>query len=446
MLRKTGVKIAHSLRYSIAAWIAILCSSVALAEDIHQGDLSDNDFDFCKWTEDGEQGRPGPSQIKDGFNATGYISLVACNPQPNETTTDGSEKLAGNYTRWIVEPANVSFNDGQRDYSIEGRRWYSRLFTDRVIDTAHFLEITMAAPDVVFSIPLSTFKYNEEGENGIEYTTNFRQHAFNQTYFRVDTNTTSNIIARGRHSFKTSFSGATDALNAVQSVVQLVVPSSTLLTSINADQVTTTSNAINTVASSLFSNRYDETVEDGFSLSGWHADRKVLVIVQVPFEVTSHRRNPNSRPNKKNAIYLAYWLSLSCPRASIFDTRDLCGNGQEFVASTGSILNFQIAANKTVQQHLGDQQWYKDFLTSPILTEDPTDKSADARGLLNERFCRSIENEFFSIGFNRGDTTRIVRAAIIGMPELSPVTRELTLSCATDDFDAFEQQRLEFVR
>lgn len=438
-----GAKMNCSVKSMAVTLFVMTFSMPAFAEGIHKGEETDDRFDFCGWTKEGEQGRPSLRQIQDGFNATGYISLVTCNPDPNGTAADGNKKLAGNYTRWLVEPADISFDEGQRDYSIEGRKWHSRLFTDRVIDTAHFLEITMSAPDVVFSIPLSTFKYNEEGENGIEYTTSFRQHAFNQTYFRVDTNTTGDVIARGRHSFKTSFSGAADALNAVQNVVQLVVPSSTLLTSINADQVTTTSNAINTVANSLFSNRYDETIEDGFSLSGWHADRKILVVAQVPFEVTSHRRNPNSRANKENAIYLGYWLSLSCPRESIFDTEDLCGNGQGFEASTGSILNFRMAANKTVQQYLGDQQWYKDFLTSPILTQEWAEESKAERDILNERFCRNIENEFFGAGFNREDTTRIVRAAIVGMPELSAVTTELAKTCPTADL---EQRKSTFVR
>lgn len=428
------------LKGAAAVFVGCTLASVGLAQTRHEGHATDDRFSFCDWIDQGMVGRPDLDQIQDAFNATGYIAAQVCHPHPKETWTDESKELAGNYTRWVVEPADeVAYNNGQRVYSAEGRRWYQRLFTDRVIDTAHFLEISMSAPDVSFTIPLATFKYNEEGENGIEYTTSFRQHAYNQTYFRVDSNTTSNVVARGRHSRKTSFSGIAETLGAVQSVIQLVSPSVTLLTSENANKVTEASTAINTVASSLFSNAYDETIEDGFSLSDWHEKRRMLVVVQFPYEVTSHKRNPRNqstrerRKNKNNpAVYKAFWLSLACPRRSIFNPADLCDKGQYFSATTRSVLNFQMAENKTVQQFLDDQQWYKDFLISPILKEGlpPLESKGAkvkraARDAQIKSFLRSIENAFYNAGFNSGDVELIVEAAIDGMPELASVSREL---------------------
>lgn len=226
---------------------------------------------------------------RDGFRATGYIGTVICGAEPAQGMEN--HPLSEHYTRWIVEPGELSSLDGQRIYSFEGRSWLARLFSDRVIETTHHLEIAMAAPAVSFTIPLSTFKYNEEGENGVEYTTRLRNHAFDQTYFRVNANSTANIVARAQHSFRTSFTGGADALGAVQSVISLVAPSSTLLTSVNSEQVTATSNAISGLIQSLFDTSYNETVEDGFRLDRWYANRRVLVVVQLPFEVTSHNRN-----------------------------------------------------------------------------------------------------------------------------------------------------------
>lgn len=432
----------HSYKGALFLLSAATFAEPALADN----DREDQAYNFCELIGDGSAEEPTTEQIRDAFSATGYISTLVCNPSSSPADDDDAQSLAGNYTRWVVEPADgVSSLDGQRVYSFEGRGWLNRLFTDRVIDTAHFLEITMSAPDVNFSIPLTTFKYNEEGENGIEYTTTFRQHAFNQTFFRVDSNTTSNIVARGRHSRTTSVSGIAETLTAVQNVVQLIAPSATLLTSVNSEQVSNTSNAINSVAGSLFNNSYDETVEDGFSLSDWHPERKLLVIVQFPFEVTSNNRNPRrtvngrtGRQSNDEAIYRAYWLGLACPRESIFNTEDLCGNGKRIEATTRSVLNFQMATNKTVQQYLSDQQWYKDFLTSTIFTEERTDENANSRKALMQGFCRSMENEFYSAGFNSPDVKQIVRAAINGMPELASKTDSLTEMCVDDS--AFESR------
>lgn len=372
-------------------------------------------------------------QVQDGFRATGYISTLVC----HQGTNSNAKALAGSYTRWLVEPAAVILNDGQRVYSLEGRGWLSRLFSDRVIETSHSLEIAMAAPTVNFTIPLATFKYNEEGENGVEYTTNLRNHAFNQTYFRVEPNTTMNITARGQHSFRTSYTGAVEVLSAVQDVVKLVAPSSTLLTSVNAEQLTTTSNAINSIASSLFDKSYDETVSDGFGVESWYDDRRVLVLVQLPFEITSHERNRSSA-NSDTPIYLSYWLSLACPRRSMFNPQDECGVGNAATPTTGSILAFEMASNKTVQQFLSDQQWYKDFLASDVFrapSAGQNNAQTQARNASLLRFCRSIANGVYGAGFNDVDTRLIVAAAIDGMPELSPISTSLRSACDTTEND-----------
>ncbi len=454
------------LNVASAVALAVAISAPAFANE--QADSDQLDFDFCKLLTHDNAKKPSLRDIKSGFESTGYIAAEVCFPQPRNTWLTYDEfmkieeasnrsaeydikgvELAGHYTRWIVEPADdVTYKDGHREYSMEGRHWIKRLFTDRVIDTAHFLEISMSAPDVSFSIPLSTFKYNEEGERGIEYTTSFRQHAFNQTYFRVDSNTTSNIVARARHSSKTSFSGIAEALSAVQNVITLVAPTSTLLTSINAEQVTNTSTAINSVASSLFSNSYDEKVEDGFTLADWFKHRKVLIIVQFPFEVTSHRRNKGGRSDNEDAIYKAFWLSLACPRPSIFSPLDECEKGQDFTPTIRSVLNFQMAANTTVQQHLAAQQWYKDFLTSPVIAGKA--KKGEDAATKNQiiGFCRNIDNEFYKAGFNDGDAKLIKYSAIRGMPELAKASSKIDPIClAEEDADSpFKKKDRAFLK
>ncbi|WP_298337254.1 hypothetical protein [uncultured Erythrobacter sp.] len=390
---------------------------------------------LCNATAESNNTSTSYANLQNGFRATGYISTNVC-----ETANLAEDKhpLAGNYTRWVVEPGAIFHYDGQRVYSLEGRGWIARLFSDRVIETSHSLQIEMAAPTVSIPIALASFKYNEEGENGVEYTTNIRNNGLDQTFFRVNSNTTLNVKARAQHSFRTSYTGAVEVLQAVQDAVKLVAPSSTLLTSINAEQLTKTSNAINEIGGSLFDRSFDETVEDGFNLDSWYKNRRIQIIIQLPFEITSHNRNPRSTngsrlTRNRDPIYLSYWLSLACPRTSMFSTRDLCTQGSSTDPTTGSILAFEMAANKTVQQFINDQQWYKDFLASDDFRDNPAaDTDAEeARDATLLRFCRSIANGVFEAGFNDTDTRLIVAAAIDGMPELAPVSDAMSSACGT---------------
>ena len=115
----------------------------------------------------------------------------------------------------------------------------------------------------------------------------------------------------------------------------------------------------------------------------------------------------------------------------MFSSSDLCAD-QSLTSpkpSTAAILGFRLAANKSIQQHLDDQQWYREFLTSEVFRN----ANGTGRQIMMTSFCRSVAAEFYKVGFNATDTRMIVRSVIDGMPELARISTELRTECGDSD-------------
>lgn len=344
------------------------------------------------------------------FRASGYVSAHVCRGQDTSDSDDGPHPLGDAYTRWQVDLVATTEN-GVRDYRAENRGWVSRLLTDRTISTTHSVNIAMSDPELELAIPLVSAGYDDSGPDGVEFDTTLRYGRYNLPFFRVEANSSFDMTATARHSRRHGFGGVSQLLDIFEGALSIITTPPTLLTRLNSDEVSDTSTAISGVLQALTDSSFDEAVSDSYALNHWRMGDAIYVAAQLPI-----RRPNESRDRRYHYVGMLFRVSLACPRESIFLSYNMCTPDTERNAivtrsvDTATILGFRLAENKTIRQHITDQEWFTSFVA------DSTHTPVSVRNL-----CRILSTNLQELGFTSTDVRRILQAAFEGMAELSDI-------------------------
>ncbi|HMJ92542.1 MAG TPA: hypothetical protein VK472_00435 [Allosphingosinicella sp.] len=323
------------------------------------------------------------------------IGVKECWP----TVVDDDSQLYLNdlYTRWIVEEigADPSLSMA-RDYHAEKHSAIERFFVGRKREATVTVKIRMRDPDVDFTIPLLSVDYDGRRGQGQSFTTLVSRSDMSLPAFRITPSTSASLETQARSSNQIDMQATGIVLSALKDTLSIASPASSLLTSINREQVQRTANAYDTALSKLLSSTKAETMTTSRLLSEWQQGASFLISVDVPANI----RTTNSTGADRR---LWFRIKMACPRLSAFDTLSVCelsdGNvltlitsphlqddfaGQPGVASATyrtavdrlrgrisphQILSFPLGPGKTVRQFLTEQEWFislsKKVLTAP---------------------------------------------------------------------------------
>lgn len=306
------------------------------------------------------------------------------------------------YARWTIAQVDHGKSPLVRDYRSETPSFIDRLFIGRTRSSVVTVKIKMLEPDIEFTVPLLTIDYNGKIGQRRSFVTTLISSTMSLTDFRLSPNSSVEIEANSRITSETDVHVTGVVLGALGNALSIAAPGSSLLTSVNREQVKNLSAAYDSALSNLFSRTIAESTTTGRLLSEWYPGSSMLVSVDIADAVrTKGDRGPDGKP-LATPRRLWFRLTLTCPRPSIFDTANVCeiGNAddrnlralinspnrkdgrptkpelivgrpgfesEQYKAlvsqlaeriSSHQVLNFRMGSGKSLRQFLTEQEWF----------------------------------------------------------------------------------------
>lgn len=331
-------------------------------------------------------------------------------------TDDGSQRYLNDlYTRWVVEEVASTPAGMVRDYKSERRSALERLFLGKTRNTTISLKIRMRDPDVDFTLPLMTVDYSGKRGEGQTFNTILIRSDMSLPDFRISPTSSASFEANARSSTEIDVQAAGIVLGTLRDTLAIAAPGSSLLTSVNREQVQRTATAYDKALSQLLSSSVGETMTSGRMLSEWEARTAIYISIALPRSIrTVGDRDPGVVPDARR---ITFRISMTCPRISIFDTLNVCAiaddSGPALISSsypaaaageTGDssrgwpgwnsqrykrtitrlrgrisahqVLSFRVGPGKSLRQYLTEQEWFIS-LSKAVVTVQP-DENFDA--------------------------------------------------------------------
>lgn len=327
-------------------------------------------------------------------DATDMVGMFPCweADEDNEQSRD----LNGFYAHWSIRQIRGP-TTRPRGYPLEARSKILRLFVGRDLSVLSSLRIEMRDPDTTIVVPLAHFGYQGRAGKPELWTTELVGDNQSSTFFRIEPNTTANIVLKADSTNAVEVKAAGTVLDALTRIASIANAGTGLLTTLNKDSIQQTSRALDNALSSIWSNSQGEEQASGRMLSEWYPGARYILKVSFPGWV---RPSSYDRTKLKSDQRFVRWyeLTLSCPRYSIFNSDQACGSQSETeqngraAADSGitsalaklktriapeQVINFRLSSGKKLQEHLASFDWYGRFLRlagSPTSQKVPVKK------------------------------------------------------------------------
>ncbi|HEY1604584.1 MAG TPA: hypothetical protein VGF77_03195 [Allosphingosinicella sp.] len=335
-----------------------------------------------------------------------------------------------------------------RNYRAENRDWVARLLSNRTDNVTTLANVNVREPGLAVAIPLFSLSHASGLKLGNSWNTQFTASYAESPLFRIGPNTalTVHLSARVTSDFKSQ--GASLAVSAITTAVKIAAPTAPLLTTLSKPEVNNAANAIDTAISSLLSHDISEDIDVGRLGDSWSAGSQIMLYGCAPFvRAGPQPQQPDgggvcaSEPdfhNDQDMLVGQWTLTLSCPRLSAFDVRDICSplsNGKEQIApsadreaidlsnpanraaafrivadaaSDAQILGFGLASQINVATYVQSQPWFTSFAGK-------TDRHAQDY----HDFCYGSVVGLESAGLSRFDSMLVLRAMIHQLPQIA---------------------------
>lgn len=328
-------------------------------------------------------GCPNSDQILRGHletrEQTAMVGLFPC--WDADESNNSYRFLSDLYAHWSVREIRGA-SAMQRDYARERRPAVLRFFVGRNLSLVSSVRIDLRDPDMTFVIPLASFSYQGRVGKGEAWSTDLVADDQTQPFFRIGPTTSAKINVSAKSSTELEVKAAGSILNALRDLTAVVSPGASLITTLNRESLQQTSNALDNALSSIWSESKDESQVSGRQLSEWYQGSSFIIQLEIPAFVKTKTSDNLENPRKTTTRW--YYLTLSCPRYSIFDSRHACVDREDTAAddkagmlspnfqtrvanlprrvTAQQVNNFKLASGKTLQQYLSDQDWYARFL------------------------------------------------------------------------------------
>lgn len=304
------------------------------------------------------------------------------------------------YARWVIEEIGARGTPLVRDYRAETPPFVERIFVGHTRGTVTSVKIKMHDPDIDFTIPLLSVDYNGKVGQGQAFVTNLLTSDMSLPDFRLSPNSSVSIEATSRITNEVDVHATGIVLGTLKDALSIAAPGSSLLTSINREQVQKVSGAYDAALSNLLSRTIAESTTTGRLMSEWYPGASVLVSIDVPAKIRTTGQVLESKKTKATLRRLWFRLTLTCPRLSIFDTVSVCetdggedknlrvlinspnrkpsGTVNGVVGQPGhdspqyqaavtdlaqrvtphQVLNFRMGDSKSLRQFMTEQEWF----------------------------------------------------------------------------------------
>jgi hypothetical protein len=273
---------------------------------------------------------------------------------------------------------------GLRDYDQERRFWLWRWFSNKSVTITTLAQVDIADPALPVALPLFSISHNSVLAGEV-FATNITSADVRAPLFRIQPNTSITVHLNTKISDDIRMQAASTALKAVQVAVNVAAPTSTILTTLSAKDISNSATAIDKALSGVASQDVTEDIDLGRLAETWTPGSEIVVTATVPWGLVRGDKDVDPDTNKESRqdkVVAAWHIRLSCPRPSYFDPRDLCaydGNGGvrfnnspdqikslktqiATAASASTILREPLSAQFTVMAFVQTQPWFTDFL------------------------------------------------------------------------------------
>ena len=281
-----------------------------------------------------------------------------------EQLQSGGSEMIGRYTRLrimnartsadLVEGGNAGSNAGfrvaddnraKRNYKDESRGWLERRFGKRKVTRAFIVEFDIDDPDMTSSTALFSSSFESDSTKGETWTTDESLSTFATPYFRVGANSTVNATFKLKMAEEGDADVGANVVGALNTAASLIAPTSTLVTTLTAPQITSASTFLDNSVSNLFGRSIEETTTSALSLRYWRPDPVFMVQLNL-----SGSNDIKDSENKQVAGEWAVYLDE--PVISIFTGARTIFEVDFARLDPGAVLAFRVGEDLTVHDYI----------------------------------------------------------------------------------------------
>lgn len=356
---------AHADMWTLSS--AIAGAALAAGSSAHNGTDPKCPFKELGITETNASSPP------DTRNGTAMVGIYPC-WEADEDNPE-FEELNDFYAHWSVRELRLA-PPMPRDYKRESRSAFIRLFVGKDVSVVGSLRIDLHDPDTTFVVPLASFSYQGLVGKGQNWSTNLVSDDQTLNFFRISPTTSAQISVTAKATSALQVQAASTVIGVLRDLATIASPGGALVTTLNRDAIQQTSRTLDNALSSIFGEKREETLPTSRQLSEWKPGAHFVIQLTMPSFVKS-KLSGGATPAKGEEPLLTRWyeLSLSCPRRSIFISFVECQNRSAKEAakvlatlsdriSAQQVLNLKVQGGVTLQQFVGNHDWYSRFLRS----------------------------------------------------------------------------------
>ncbi len=281
-----------------------------------------------------------------------------------EQLQPGGPEMIGRYTRLrimnartsadLVEGGNAGSNADfrvaedartKRNYKEESRGWLERRFGTRKVTRAFIVEFDIDDPDMTSSTALFSSSFESDSTKGEAWTTDESLSTFATPYFRVGPNSVVNATFKLKMAEEGDADVGANVVGALNTAATLIAPTSTLVTTLTAPQITAASTFLDNSVSNLFGRSIEETTTSALSLRHWRPDPVFMVQLNL-----SGSNDIKDSENKQVAGEWAVYLDE--PVISIFTGARTIFEVNFDRLDPGAVLAFKVGEDLTVHDYI----------------------------------------------------------------------------------------------
>lgn len=321
---------------------------------------------------------------------------------PGKIADDSVKPTTSGYVRLVAtySPCELSLPDfASRDYEKEKRDIIRRFFMHKMVNKTLTVNVSVRPVRVRASKILVSIG-RDSGKEGETWATDVGNTLHILPYFRIEPNTTIELIA-GYVSNRTYASSiASDTFDVINRATALITPATPLITASNKTRFNDLSTFVDTTINGLLRVEIKETLRSDSQLVGRDQILATLVLYTTGANDPYHRNTREiKRPVGRWDIEAKYFSG------SLFSGVD----DKSVTPSVASVLNFQVTDGKRVRDMLGGD-------STVATARDDFLKTKDKANLENAAIlCRLIASRADAEGFSAKDVSWIVAAYVQDM-------------------------------
>lgn len=316
--------------------------------------------------------------------------------------------LNGLYTKILIQNQLSSVNECQSGCESDGYLEYEkrgvipRFFLPKRVSLSSYVKLDTSVYQT--TIPLLAIDETSSSEVGSSWDRSKVYSHETEPLFLVPTN-----ISRAKLMY--SFSGneenkfnSAKVLDVAIGAINILSPSSSLLTSLNRQSVSDKSKAIDSAIANAFSESLLETIELSLRLDSWSAKDVYFLSMQMP----QNKTDWESKPEKLSTV--GQWLiTFEAPKISAFYPYHVCGANPQVTNRISSSYCFKnyVEAEVSVYQEFKKNKDYYRILDTSLYQLNDSQKVSISSMIAELPSVQRLADGSYRSAFTNKDTSKI---------------------------------------